>query len=309
MKDIYGKITILVSSCDYYEDAWYPFFKLLSINWPECRNYNIVLNTERKKYECDFLNVKTICSGKDDTWTERLKKTVLEIDTDYILFFLEDFFIYQRVDNDLLETMFTSFTENQKLALLWFPNCSQLLPNKSNSKAFNEYFLELKKSYFSRANLSIGIWKKSFLLKMLFTNGTPWYFENCGRTMSILLSSEGKVLTVRKSYSKTIPVDNEHYGITGKKWLKKNVSLFREYKISVDFTRLGIYDSDDSFFQIHSSDTCKTVNRTELQRFMSNAKRDFKFVKRAIHIYPSLKRYCNKIDTHLQKEKIERNKN
>ena len=27
-------VTILVNSCDKYEDAWEPFFKLFSIQWP-----------------------------------------------------------------------------------------------------------------------------------------------------------------------------------------------------------------------------------------------------------------------------------
>ena len=38
-------ITILVNSCDLYEEAWHPFFKLMEINWPESKNYKIVLHT------------------------------------------------------------------------------------------------------------------------------------------------------------------------------------------------------------------------------------------------------------------------
>ena len=50
-----NSVTILVSSCDLYEDAWYPFFKLLKIQWPECEQYRIVLNTETKTYNPDFI--------------------------------------------------------------------------------------------------------------------------------------------------------------------------------------------------------------------------------------------------------------
>jgi hypothetical protein len=42
-------LTILVNSCDAYEDLWYPFFELFRINWPNCK-YDIVLNTETKSY-------------------------------------------------------------------------------------------------------------------------------------------------------------------------------------------------------------------------------------------------------------------
>ena len=47
-------VTIIVNSCDKYECAWEPFFKLFKINWPECESFNIILNTEEKKYECYF---------------------------------------------------------------------------------------------------------------------------------------------------------------------------------------------------------------------------------------------------------------
>ena len=57
-------ITILVNSCDLYEDAWYPFFKLLQIQWKDCP-YDVVLHTETKVYDCDFMDVRTICTGKE----------------------------------------------------------------------------------------------------------------------------------------------------------------------------------------------------------------------------------------------------
>ena len=41
-------LTIIVNTCDKYEDAWNPFFRLMEINWPESENYKIILNTENK---------------------------------------------------------------------------------------------------------------------------------------------------------------------------------------------------------------------------------------------------------------------
>ena len=65
-------VTILVNSCDLYEDVWEPFFRLLKIQWPECEQYRIVLNTETKEYNCEFLKVETICGGRNSTWSERI---------------------------------------------------------------------------------------------------------------------------------------------------------------------------------------------------------------------------------------------
>lgn len=65
-------VAVRVNSCDKYEDAWNPFFKLFSIMWPDCP-YDIYLNSETKEYNCTFMNVKTICGGKNLAWSERLK--------------------------------------------------------------------------------------------------------------------------------------------------------------------------------------------------------------------------------------------
>ena len=49
-----GEVTILVNSCDLYEDTWYPFFKLLQLQWPECP-YKVVL----KIYFCMVEQIKS----------------------------------------------------------------------------------------------------------------------------------------------------------------------------------------------------------------------------------------------------------
>jgi hypothetical protein len=51
--------TIIVNSCDAYDDTWYPFFKLLKKYWPNCK-FPIVLNTETKKFEYEGLDIKVI---------------------------------------------------------------------------------------------------------------------------------------------------------------------------------------------------------------------------------------------------------
>ena len=89
-----NNLTILINSCDKYEDAWDPFFKILKTQWPECENYSIVLNTETKIYNCNYLNVKNICGGKEKTWSQRLKYTLNQIDSDYILYFFRRFFSF-----------------------------------------------------------------------------------------------------------------------------------------------------------------------------------------------------------------------
>lgn len=84
---------ILVLSCDKYEPCWTPFFKLLDKYW-ECHP-KVYLVTESKTCEyCDTINVNS------NVWSERFLQALREIEEEYVLTMLDDFFIRDYVDND-----------------------------------------------------------------------------------------------------------------------------------------------------------------------------------------------------------------
>ena len=93
------KVSLLVSSCDLYEDAWNPFFQLIYRNWPQHPN-NIFLLSEEKTFNCDYMNIETINTKKGTPWTERLRFALDKIDTEYVLFSLEDYFVHAYVNNE-----------------------------------------------------------------------------------------------------------------------------------------------------------------------------------------------------------------
>lgn len=90
-------ITFLVNSCDKYSDTWTPFFTLLKKNWPGF-DLPVVLNTETKDYSFEGINL-TVCNIPGaKTWSERFLNVLDRISTDYVLVFLEDFFIEDTVN-------------------------------------------------------------------------------------------------------------------------------------------------------------------------------------------------------------------
>ena len=95
---INNQISLLVLSCDLYEDAWKPYFKLINRNWENAPD-NCYLMTEEKTFQCDFMNVKTINTGKGMVWTDRLSYALQQIDSEYIVFSLEDYFIHEKVND------------------------------------------------------------------------------------------------------------------------------------------------------------------------------------------------------------------
>lgn len=59
MSQLENNCTLLVNSCDSYEDCWNGFFDLLLIQWQDF-NMKVVLNTETKTYSHDGLSIETM---------------------------------------------------------------------------------------------------------------------------------------------------------------------------------------------------------------------------------------------------------
>ena len=85
------KYSILINTCDKFEDCWNPFFKLFKLYWPDCSGI-IYLNTEYKDYSYPGLNIipvkgcvkHQIPHNKRATWSQCLKWALEEMDTDIV---------------------------------------------------------------------------------------------------------------------------------------------------------------------------------------------------------------------------------
>jgi len=261
---MFDDLAILVNSCDKYEDTWYPFFKLLQIQWGN-HPKNVYLNTENKKYECPFMDVKTICTG-NEAWTERVKKAVMEIEQKYILFFLDDFFLVDRVKNDLFGETYQSFKQDKSIGYAWYKFPHDYEKNKGN-RNIGKWFMENKKEYVYRVNAGLGLWRKEFLMQMLYKPASAWAFEPRASKLSTFTTY------------KAVYLDPQHYpiiayeinpkygiGITAGKWLHKNNELFSKYDIKVDMSKLGVFENEITYKEIeewHRARKCNTTVKRE----------------------------------------------
>ena len=231
--------TILVNSCDLYEDAWAPFFKLFKIQWPDCP-YSFVLNTEFKSFETNCFDV-TIFNSGDIPWSDRVLSALETIESEYILFFLEDFFLMSPVKIDVFNSALSYIRENKEIGVICFnPDVDSRAWKTKGS--YGKYFTELKRGSIARINSVAALWRKDFLIKVLERGETPWEFEANGTLRGE--SCEEMVLCL--SDIKNVPFKFHFcvgygYGITSKSWLPKNKQLFDKYGIEVDFEKLGWY--------------------------------------------------------------------
>lgn len=182
-----GNCSIIVNTCDAYEDAWSPFFKILKAEWPEC-DMPIYVNTESKVCKVDDFEVTTlnILEGKksDIPWGERLIDALKRIDTDYVLFMLEDFFIQERVKNDIIENCIRWMDEDENIATFLLVSAglyarSDYERNKEKSEKYPGFGLREKTDKFL-LSAGPGIWRREDLIKLTKPFESPWVWEGYG---------------------------------------------------------------------------------------------------------------------------------
>lgn len=94
------KMAIVVVSCDKYSDLWDDMFNLLDIHWPD-RPYKTYLTTDSKPYERE--GVEVLHFGDIRQWMVCTRTALEMINTEYVLFLLEDYFIIKDIDTKQIE--------------------------------------------------------------------------------------------------------------------------------------------------------------------------------------------------------------
>ncbi len=233
---------ILITSCDAYEDAWDPFFSLLEIMWPDCP-YPVYLNTESKTYfrgktqiTCLHPESLTDQKGKPISWSNRLKQAVNKIESDYILFFLEDFFLQSPVRGEMVEKAVAWMEQDKAIGLIRFFRDPHLETIEQTE------FAQIDPNYDYAINTMVGLWRKDFLLSIL-RDENPWDFEFFGTGR--WRRTNVKIYTHCKEFPKVFDYEidpDAGYGIFQGKWLRGNVALFEKNGITVDYEQRGFWD-------------------------------------------------------------------
>lgn len=301
-------LSLIVSSCDKYSSAWYPYFELIKRFWPE-HPQKIVLVTETKNYQHQGLDINIVNSYHNETWSQRLLKALNSVDTEYILFSLEDFFLLGPVDQSRIDRCIKWMNQNQDIAECrlsswqavglgdeWEPGCG---------------FRTAGPDVPFRLDTQVAIWRKSDLISFIDPKETPWQFEGWG-TERIKSSNKiflwyqqddmfdtSKMIFPYQIYQKL------GYGIAWGHWLWNNKKWFRECNITgVDFWRLGTISEkeyQDRAIYIYSNIDFKGLKK--IKKASLNLKRNAKY---AIHnllsmgIWKGIKRCLKTLKKHLR---------
>lgn len=165
MKDL----TLLVGSCDSYSFLWGNFIKLCDKYWePECRK---IIVSETLKI--DSKNYEFLTPGSNLCWSNRIIEAVEQIESEFIFFILDDYFLKEKVSSEFINQSI-SFLKGTNSNKLIFTTISGNTLKLSNING-NLYKMHDDSNYLT--SVQPAIWRKSFLLECLQKEWNPWQFE------------------------------------------------------------------------------------------------------------------------------------
>lgn len=271
-----SKCSVLVTSCDAYEDAWEPFFSLFKHMWPDCP-FPVFLNTESKSYTDESLTIKSLHpentnkkTGKPISWSDRLKQALQKIETDYVLFFLEDFFLMSPVRSDKVNECIRLMEENTKIGVIRFYEDFHL------PEIIYDEFSKADPEYDYAISTMVSLWKKDFLISIL-RDENPWEFEFNGTAR--WRRTDIEILVHRSEFPLVFDYKvhpDFGYGIFQGKWLKKNVELFEKYGIKVDCEKRGFWED---LPDLHAREREKHWLWHDVQRTLKSPGMMFHYIK------------------------------
>lgn len=233
MKD--NDVTILVNSCDDYNDVRSIFKKSLEEYWPNCP-YQIVYNYESSP----LINLKEK-EKRTITWGERLIRTLNKINTKYVITLFDDFLLEEKVDINKIQSALHEMKSNNISVIYLNATCT----NHHLTYKNNNYCI-IRNNVDYRLNSSPALWEKSELEKFTGANDNPWAWELFG---SYRTNKNSKLFISVKSHDEDIFKYNfsKGGGIYRGKWVKEVVEeKIIKYKLNINLKERGVVNFNES---------------------------------------------------------------
>lgn len=241
---INNKVSIVVHSCDKYEDLWLPFFTLLKKYWTPL-NIPIVLNTETKSFIMEGLDIECIHPKKANVpYGARMLNVLSKIRTPYVIPLLDDFFLRDYVDVDMINKIISWMEEDKKIACF---NCDCAAIYADWEKEKYPGFQRVPYGCEHTINMQAAVWRKKSLIKYWRPNVSPWEWESyCNLVAAKNRKDKFYCVTELGNGFCEYGIKMSGWGVIGGKWFIDDVApLFEKEDIHIDFAKRGVLHSYD----------------------------------------------------------------
>lgn len=229
----FNDIPLLVISCDKYADVWKPFFHVFRSCWPDCP-FPVYLGTNH--LTCEEPGVTTINVGDDKDWASGVIRMLAQLDSPYVILFLEDFFFVKPVDTKAILRLV-------KVAQDHSPACLRLSPLPPPTPlperlvpGFDDIGIVEKDTPYLIATQP-AIWRKEFLLRLLVPGFSAWEFEHLGSTMCEFMDEQ--------VWGPLVPYLVYEQGVEKGRWKPSALSICRNAGASVDFSARPAFSDEE----------------------------------------------------------------
>jgi hypothetical protein len=262
------RLSVLVSSTDSYDDCWLPFFTLWRHYWPDnpCQIYLAAETKTQAFRDVDIVNYRDTAWADDrPSWSELLNATLERIETRYVLYLQEDYFLCGAVPSAKLSALVHwCETDNADCLRLTDPFGSG---QKHSDVSFEGMALRpVGKDFGYFASLQAAIWRKSWLQALLDEPMSPWQFERRS-TLKAQMMEAKHWYVVGKSDIPQISSVFPYFptGVVKGRWYEPAVvELFQQHGIDVDYSTRG-------FYRPNYLDVLKQRLRSRIRRSLMNS--------------------------------------
>jgi hypothetical protein len=175
-------------------------------------------------------------SDQGTNWANRVREQVEAINADYIILFLEDFFLQTPVNQKEIEHCLDFMIKNDGhyLRMIKWPG-----PNK---KINDENLVgEISAETPYRVSTQVAIWKKASLLNLMRPDESIWQFEIDGSKRSDRLYPKGFYGSWKDIMT------YKHHVVERGKWFPWEARKFAKMNIGCDFTKRPIMSRKEAF--------------------------------------------------------------
>lgn len=180
---LHKKVAFVVSSCDKCCDLWDPFFTLVKRHWPDF-DYRVYLCTDSKQFS--FGGFEISCPLKmrtGSTWSENLMALLKQVDEEYVLLMLDDFWLKADVDINRLQRYEQMMQEDKDIGFICLVHQLESSTENPISLEYPE-LIEYGSHTPYRVTTQAGLWRRDYLQSLLRRHESAWWFEMFGSKRS-----------------------------------------------------------------------------------------------------------------------------
>jgi hypothetical protein len=220
---------------------------LLKIYWPQ-HTGKIILNTDKKEFNISETNI--VCSKTQGrsiarlTWSESFSRALDLVETKYLVYFQEDYFLCSPVDHYRFLASLNEMATNPEIKSISLTAFGSLGPYK---KWRTPGFCEINRFAKYRLSTQVSLWDVESLKSYIRNPENAWQFELLGTVRSWLKNETFLACWDERSTATASVFKYPHTGVIKGSWNSEVVGLFSSHGITVDFSRRGFHSPQSKF--------------------------------------------------------------